>query len=636
MKKSLVLILLFVLVLSVSLFATGTSRVYSQNLYCTGGTGNIDSYITNTSATTSTNYRATASISSDPTSLVTTGISPLATIRVNRLTTNHYVVINLANISTTVPWTAGDIVHVTMTWIGEATFAGQSTSWDFVIPTGTTGVTVATPVLVPPLPLATSLVAATTPVPADHATLVPLSTTSLSWTYPTGAEITPAVGYRVKFGTTSDLAGDVSTYVATTSFTLPALTSNTHYYWQVIPTDASAKKGINRTDALNCPIWDFTTEDVAPPVQNTIVINAVGPFTYEATNPLNTTGATFSGTVNAPGTLVFGVITGAKAFTYHGFQHVSVVYTVTATDQAMLNGGTLAFNYSPTTPNYVAIHWGGANDGYWPVDHPETAGVPTPGYAFNGAVSASGYQLGMAPFTGSSYAGGVLTIANIPVYLAKAPGTFEIILNGGDFDLPVELSSFSAVATAQMFVNLQWTTESETNNLGFNVFRSEDNNVANASQVNFGIIGGTNSTTTHNYNFVDSSVDPNTQYYYWLQMVNLDGSSSFSNFVMVTTQSPNTPPPTPNTTVLKSAYPNPFGINATTNIAMDVKTGETATLTIYNVLGQTVKTYVRAAGSHLITWNGRDEKGAACGSGIYFYKLTSASVNTTKKMVIVK
>jgi flagellar hook assembly protein FlgD len=49
-----------------------------------------------------------------------------------------------------------------------------------------------------------------------------------------------------------------------------------------------------------------------------------------------------------------------------------------------------------------------------------------------------------------------------------------------------------------------------------------------------------------------------------------------------------------------------------------------------------VKTFKVSEGTTKINWNGRDAKGNACGSGIYFYKLSTPSMNQTKKMVIVK
>ena len=87
---------------------------------------------------------------------------------------------------------------------------------------------------------------------------------------------------------------------------------------------------------------------------------------------------------------------------------------------------------------------------------------------------------------------------------------------------------------------------------------------------------------------------------------------------------------------MRNAYPNPFAANGSTNIEVNLKAGENGTVTIYNVLGQTVRTFSVSEGNHMINWNGRDSKGNACGSGIYFYKLSTPSMNVTKKMVIVK
>jgi len=92
----------------------------------------------------------------------------------------------------------------------------------------------------------------------------------------------------------------------------------------------------------------------------------------------------------------------------------------------------------------------------------------------------------------------------------------------------------------------------------------------------------------------------------------------------------------PETTTMKNAYPNPFRMNSSTTIDVAVKAGENGIVTIYNILGQAVKTFKVSEGTTKINWNGRDAKGNACGSGIYFYKLSTPSMNQTKKMVIVK
>ncbi|HNX00206.1 MAG TPA: T9SS type A sorting domain-containing protein [Candidatus Cloacimonadota bacterium] len=575
-----------------------------------------------------------------PTEILTSIANPTL-VKFQNLTTapaGTYASVNCSGFASA--WSTAGGEHLTLE-ITDTQHGNVMVTTIIVTPSGSALIKITTPIFIPWPVVTTTLVPAENPTPATGAPGVAVATSQVSWTYPVNAEtITPAVGYRVKFGTASDLAGVSAVYVTGTTFTLPALAYNTTYYWQVVPTDASSKKNAPKTDASNCPIWNFHTEsEVLPP--NTIYPTEPGAFDYPASNPLNTIGIGFSGTISAPGTLVFGEVVPAKAGTYHGYLHVEHVYTVSASDQAILNHATLNFNYGAAAGyKYVAIHWGGTNDGYYPIDHPETAGITTPGYYFNGGVSEGApydFPLGMAPFTGAGYAGGILTVGPIPNYTAKDAGIFEIIL-GKDVDLPVELSSFNAVATAQMFVSLQWTTESETNNLGFNVLRSEDSNLANAVRVNnMGIIGGTNTSTEHTYKFDDTNVEPQTTYYYWLEMVNNDLSSTFTNYVMVATgDNNNHVVPPVNTTVLRSAFPNPFSASSYTTISFDVKNNENATLTIYNVLGQTVKTFVRTTGSYNIQWNGRDDRGAQCGSGIYFYKLTSPSVNATKKMVIVK
>jgi flagellar hook assembly protein FlgD len=42
------------------------------------------------------------------------------------------------------------------------------------------------------------------------------------------------------------------------------------------------------------------------------------------------------------------------------------------------------------------------------------------------------------------------------------------------------------------------------------------------------------------------------------------------------------------------------------------------------------------AGHYRIEWNGTDENGAGVASGIYFYKLTTDSYVSSKKMMLVK
>jgi len=91
-------------------------------------------------------------------------------------------------------------------------------------------------------------------------------------------------------------------------------------------------------------------------------------------------------------------------------------------------------------------------------------------------------------------------------------------------------------------------------------------------------------------------------------------------------------------------YPNPF--NPTTIIEYRVESLESGaeapvhtTLTIYNLLGQKVKTLVdepKYPGTYQVAWGGKDAKGRLAASGIYFYELKTAYHVEFRKMLLLK
>ena len=79
-------------------------------------------------------------------------------------------------------------------------------------------------------------------------------------------------------------------------------------------------------------------------------------------------------------------------------------------------------------------------------------------------------------------------------------------------------------------------------------------------------------------------------------------------------------------------YPNPF--NPSTTISYTVPADARVSLHVYNTLGEQVATLVDEvvpAGQHQAVWNA-----AGLPSGLYFYKLESAGVTMTKRMMLVK
>ena len=83
---------------------------------------------------------------------------------------------------------------------------------------------------------------------------------------------------------------------------------------------------------------------------------------------------------------------------------------------------------------------------------------------------------------------------------------------------------------------------------------------------------------------------------------------------------------------LSQNYPNPF--NPTTTINYSLAEKSHVELSVYNVLGQKIRTLVneeQAAGKYSEPWDG-----STIASGVYFYRLETEKFTSTKKMMLVK
>ena len=91
------------------------------------------------------------------------------------------------------------------------------------------------------------------------------------------------------------------------------------------------------------------------------------------------------------------------------------------------------------------------------------------------------------------------------------------------------------------------------------------------------------------------------------------------------------------TTELGENYPNPF--NPSTTISFSLQEREHVEITVYNVLGQRVKTLcseVKEPGRYSLTWDGLNDNSISTASGIYFYKMKTSSYLNIKKMMLIK
>jgi hypothetical protein len=88
---------------------------------------------------------------------------------------------------------------------------------------------------------------------------------------------------------------------------------------------------------------------------------------------------------------------------------------------------------------------------------------------------------------------------------------------------------------------------------------------------------------------------------------------------------------------LRSAYPNPFQTG--TSVAFGIPKAGSVRLTIYDVQGRRIKVMLHRffeRGPHTVLWDGRNEIGSICPSGVYFVRLEWRGRVHTQKLVLMR
>ena len=85
-----------------------------------------------------------------------------------------------------------------------------------------------------------------------------------------------------------------------------------------------------------------------------------------------------------------------------------------------------------------------------------------------------------------------------------------------------------------------------------------------------------------------------------------------------------------------NCYPNPF--NSAVQIQFAVPNNTAATISIYNLAGQKIKTVLTgSAQTHTVMWNGTSELGTTVSSGMYLVVMQVGSeLKDVKKIVFLK
>ncbi|MDZ7401005.1 MAG: T9SS type A sorting domain-containing protein [candidate division KSB1 bacterium] len=228
--------------------------------------------------------------------------------------------------------------------------------------------------------------------------------------------------------------------------------------------------------------------------------------------------------------------------------------------------------------------------------------------------------------SGSSYQGIIDEVRLYRRVLSEAE-VQQLYLEDGT---PVELSSFTAEIGAGL-VTLKWTTQSETENYGFQLYRSRSKDRDYQQITRTLIPGAGNSSQVHHYSFVDRDVMMGETYYYKLADVDFSGTIKFHGPIIVTLTAH------PSGYLLEQNYPNPF--NPTTTIAFSIRESGHVSLKIYDLQGKIVKTLIdgfSTAGAYRLSWDGTDHHGQKVVSGNYICVLKAGQFEQQRKMTFIK
>jgi len=192
--------------------------------------------------------------------------------------------------------------------------------------------------------------------------------------------------------------------------------------------------------------------------------------------------------------------------------------------------------------------------------------------------------------------------------------------------VPVELSNFS-VSQIKDNIIVEWTTSTEKNNHGFELYRTD---LTNNQKILCGFKEGAGNSTVPSHYFFSDPVNKKGNYSYSLIQVDFNGERNevaskeiYADMHMKY--------------FLGQNYPNPFNPETKINFMLPEKSN--ISLIIYDVMGREIKTLAEGlyeAGSYTLKWDGTNNFKQKAASGLYFYKLNSAGFSAICKMALVK
>jgi len=279
-------------------------------------------------------------------------------------------------------------------------------------------------------------------------------------------------------------------------------------------------------------------------------------------------------------------------------------------------------------------------------DHPTEQVIPNtsipPGALGGNPIKAIPIQIPSLPYTCQTYARFRLSPnGNLSPFGPCEGGEVEDYLVDllWDQSLPVELRDLKAEFLRNSVI-ISWKTESESENRGFEIYRSNSENgdyqLISSYVTSIDLKGLGNSTLGKEYTYIDELVIPKGKVFYKIADISSSNEKEFHGPVVINFKD-YSQEITPDKIGLLPNYPNPF--NPSTTIKYQISEIGFVDLAIYDIKGNLVKTLVSrkmVSGTYTQKWDATNMNGIQLPSGIYIVRLISNNVSITQRILLMR
>ncbi|HDL17417.1 MAG TPA: hypothetical protein ENH29_00010 [Bacteroidetes bacterium] len=195
--------------------------------------------------------------------------------------------------------------------------------------------------------------------------------------------------------------------------------------------------------------------------------------------------------------------------------------------------------------------------------------------------------------------------------------------------LPVELSFFNVFGGENSSAELEWRTESERDNYGFEIQRKSGQE--KYRKIGF-VKGNGTSSEPHFYHYTNRNLSAG-EYYYRIKQIDLEGTFSYTEEKYILIGMPKQFGLLPN-------YPNPFTKKTRIpfSLSADAKYGSIQ-IDIYDIRGRFIKNLlhnISKGGKRFVDWDGSDQFGVHLPAGVYFGVMKMGQVRKARKILIIR